>query len=58
MENYQRNQGKKPKKFHYTYQDIADEVGLAQRTIRKYAQQGLFNPNDLLSVVEFISVRL
>lgn len=53
----QRNQGKKTKKFRYTYQDIADIMGLAQGTVRKYAQTGKYDPDSLKSVIEFVRGR-
>lgn len=53
-----RNIGKKPKKFQYTYQIIADIVGLHIETIRKFSREGVFNPEDLKSVIKFINERV
>lgn len=52
-----RNVGKKPRKFQYTYQTIADILGLQARTVREYARRGDFNPNSLLSVIKFVCVK-
>ena len=54
MEVWQRNTGKKHKKFTYTYQDIADLTKLKQSTIRRHAQAGKLNPDSLESVIKYI----
>lgn len=51
------NKGRQPTKFYFTYQDIADIVGLDVETVRKYSRDGAFDPNDLKSVVKFIESR-
>jgi hypothetical protein len=50
--------GKSPKKFSFTYGDLAEAAGLSVEAARKHAQRGNFDPNDLLSVLEFIQHRL
>ena len=55
METYEQNKGKKPTKFKYTYQDIADLKGLTYKTVRKYAQRGIYNPHSLKSVIGFLT---
>ena len=57
MEDWQRNQGKKDRKFKFTYKDIATATGLSQRTVREYARINKYDPNDLMSLVKFISSR-
>ena len=51
-------EGKSPKKFSFTYSDLAEAAGLSVEAARKHAQRGNFDPNDLLSVLEFIQIRL
>ncbi len=49
--------GRSPTKFSYTYEDISKLVGCSPAAARKHAQRGHFNPNDLLSVLEFVRDR-
>lgn len=50
-----RNVGKKPTKFKFTYQDLADITRLTVPTLRRYAHLGKFDPRDLVSVVKFVA---
>lgn len=52
------NKGKSEHKFTYTYSTIAQLTGLKVGTLRRYASQGKFNPNNLKSVLEFIKESL
>ena len=47
-------QGKSEHKFTYTYSDIARLTKLTKNTIKLYVYQKKFDPNDLLSVIQFI----
>jgi len=51
-------EGRSPTKFSFTYGDLAEAAGCSIAAARKHAQRGNFDPNDLLSVLEFIQVRL
>lgn len=51
-------EGRSPTKFSFTYEDLAEAAGLSIEAARKHAQRGNFDPNDLLSVLEFIQIRL
>jgi hypothetical protein len=51
-------QGRSPSRFSYTYEDFASVLGCSTAAIRKHAQRGNFDPNDLVSVLEFIQLRL
>jgi len=51
-------EGRSPKKFSFTYGDLAEAAGCSTEAARKHAQRGNFDPNDLLSVLEFIQYRL
>lgn len=57
MEQYEINKGKKPRKFTYGYQDIANLTGLTYQTVRKYAAQGKYNPKSLESVYGLVTSR-
>lgn len=46
--------GGKPKKFKYTYQDIATICGLSVKTIRNNVAKGILNPYDFGSIIDFI----
>lgn len=50
--------GKRPHKFTYTYQDIADLTHHTLSSIRAYASRKKFNPRSLESVVRFIAEKL
>lgn len=51
-------QGRSPSKFSFTYEDFASLLGCSTAAARKHAQRGHFDPNDLISVLEFIQHRL
>lgn len=51
-------QGRSPTRFSFTYEDVADAAGCSTGAARKHAQRGNFNPNDLVSILEFIQERL
>ena len=46
-----------PKRFSFTYADVARATGLSQRTARALAQRGAYDPNDLRSLAAFIHSR-
>ena len=50
--------GRSPTKFYFGYGEIAEAIGCSIASARKHAQRGNFNPNDLMSVLEFIQVKL
>jgi len=50
--------GRSPKRFSFTYEDIADAYGCSVAAIRKHAQRGKFDPHDLVSILEFVQQRL
>lgn len=50
--------GRSPSKFSFTYEDYAGLTGLSTEAVRKHAQRGNFDPNDLISVLEFVQGRL
>ncbi len=50
--------GRSPKKFFYSYEDIAQLTGTSVQAARKHAQRGNFNPNSLLSILEFVRDKL
>ena len=50
--------GRSPTKFSFTYEDYAGLAGLSTEAVRKHAQRGNFDPEDLVSVLEFIQERL
>lgn len=52
------NKGKKPVKYKYTLQDIAEITGYKVSYIYKLKQEGLLDPTTLLGVVEFLMARL
>ena len=51
-------QGRSPTKFSFTYEDVAEAAGCSIQAARKHAQRGNFDPNDLVSILEFIQHRL
>jgi len=51
------SKGGVPKRFYYTYQDIANLSGLTASTIQKYATTGRLDPHSLESVVDFLTSR-
>lgn len=50
--------GRSPTRFSYTYEDVAQAMGCSIAAARKHAQRGHFNPQDLMSVLEFIQTKL
>lgn len=50
--------GRYPSKFFFTYEDYANVFGLSVEAVRKHAQRGNYDPNDLVSVLEFLNNRL
>ena len=50
--------GRSPTKFSFTYEDYAGIFGCSAAAVRKHAQRGNFDPNDLVSILEFIQRRL
>ena len=51
-------QGRSPTRFSFTYEDVAEVAGCSIEAARKHAQRGNYDPNNLLSILEFIQVRL
>jgi hypothetical protein len=45
------------KYYHYSLKDLALLFGLTYGTVKNYAAQGKFNPNDLGSIAEFYLIR-
>lgn len=43
------------KRFNITYKSISEATGLSKNSLIKYASQKKFDPNDLLSLVKFVS---
>lgn len=43
------------KRFNITYQSMADATGLSINSFIKYASLKKFDPNDLISIVKFVS---
>ena len=50
--------GRYPTKFHYNYQDLAEAIGCSVEAVRKHAQRGNFDPDSLVSILEFIKLKL
>lgn len=50
--------GRSPRKFSYTYEDLASVFGLTVEAARKHAQRGNYDPEDLISILEFLNRRL
>lgn len=50
--------GRSPARFSFTYEDMAGVFGCSAAAARKHAQRGNFDPNDLVSILEFIQLRL
>lgn len=50
--------GRSPSRFSFSYEDYASLLGCSTESIRKHAQRGNFDPRDLISVLEFIHIRL
>jgi len=51
-------EGRSPTRFSFTYEDIAQAMGCSIEAARKHAQRGNFDPKSLMSVLEFIQVKL
>lgn len=43
------------KRFNITYKSIEDITGLSRNTLIKYVSQGKFDPNNLQSLIDFVS---
>ncbi len=43
------------KRFNINYQSLSEITGLSRNSLIKYASMGKFKPNDLLSLLEFVS---
>jgi hypothetical protein len=52
-----RHRERGPKKFFYTYADIARICGLSVASVQTYASRGDFEPGDLESVIAFVVAR-
>jgi hypothetical protein len=50
--------GRSPTKFSFTYEDYAEMLGCSIEAVRKHAQRGNFDPDNLVSVLEFVQTRL
>lgn len=50
--------GRHEKKYKFTASDIGKLIGKEKRTVQQYIKQKVFDPNNLESVVRFISSRL
>jgi len=46
-----------PKRFSYTFDDIARAAGLSLGTIKNATSQGKLDPSNLESVIEFVNLR-
>lgn len=51
-------EGRSPTRFSFTYEDFAQALGCSIQAARKHAQRGNFDPNNLMSVLEFIQRKL
>jgi hypothetical protein len=51
-------EGRSPTRFSFTYEDFAQAMGCSIEAARKHAQRGNFDPKNLMSVLEFIQVKL
>jgi len=51
-------EGRSPTRFSFTYEDFAQALGCSIEAARKHAQRGNFDPNNLMSVLEFIQHKL
>ena len=45
--------GKSTTKYKFTAEDIANIIGKKKRTVQTYIKNGVFNPHDLKSVLQF-----
>ena len=48
-------EGRSPKKYNYTFNDLSKLTGLTVRTLWLYARKNKFDPHDLGSVVDFVN---
>lgn len=51
-------EGRSPTRFSYTYEDVAQALGCSIQAARKHAQRGNYDPNSLMSILEFIQIKL
>jgi len=51
-------EGRSPTRFSFTYEDFAQALGISIEAARKHAQRGNFDPNNLMSILEFIQLKL
>lgn len=51
-------EGRSPTRFSFTYEDFAQAIGCSIEAARKHAQRGNFDPKNLMSILEFIQVKL
>jgi hypothetical protein len=51
-------EGRSPTRFSFTYEDFAKAMRCSIEAARKHAQRGNFDPKNLMSVLEFIQVKL
>ena len=42
-------------RFNITYKSLSNVTGLSINTLRKYASQKKFDPDDLISLLEFVA---
>lgn len=47
-----------PAKNYYTYQDVADILGVRVESVRRWNSQGVLDIKDFESVVKFIAKKL
>ncbi len=50
--------GRSSTRFSYTYNDLSKILNCSVGAARKHAQRGNFDPNNLLSILEFVRDRL
>lgn len=51
-------EGRSPTRFSFTYEDVAQALGCSIQAARKHAQRGNYDPNNLMSILEFIQHKL
>ncbi len=47
-----------PIRHYYTYQDVADVLGVRVESVRRYHCQGKIDINNFSSVVQFVAAQL
>ena len=50
--------GRHPKKFNYTYNDLAELFGMTVGAVRKAVHDGRLDPENLSSIYEFLNKRM